>query len=181
MPYNACFPFKTSHQPQPNQSPAMYVPGKVYSLQLYLDFIISSLRKLPTFRDATTVFPRDYIWETSGEIPLDEANFQPIRSTIKIWVVTCHQYGSLHSFLKCHFVGKPLVASRNVGFFILLRLHHKLFMFLTPTIDRQVYSLIFVSIHFREWFCTPFSIGVSVTWKWLGTDKMNNVNTTIPF
>ena len=95
------------------------------------------------------------------KFPLDEANFQPIRSTIKIWVVTRHEYGSLHSFLRCHFVGKRLVASQNVGF--LLRLHHKLFMFLTPTIDRQVYSLIFVSIHFREWFCSPFSIGVSVT------------------
>ena len=164
MPYNACFPFKTSHQPQPNQSPAMYVPGKVYSLQLYLDFIISSLRKLPTFRDATTVFPRDYIWETSGEIPFGWSKFPANQKHYQdLVLVTRHQYGSLHSFLRCHFVEKPLVASQNVGF--LLRLHHKLFMFLTPTIDRQVYSLIFVSIHFREWLCTPFSIGVSVTWK----------------
>lgn len=29
MPYNACFPFKRSQQPQPNRSPAMFVPGKV--------------------------------------------------------------------------------------------------------------------------------------------------------
>ncbi|XP_068719679.1 mothers against decapentaplegic homolog 9-like [Montipora capricornis] len=26
MPYNACFPFKASQQPQPKQSPAMYIP-----------------------------------------------------------------------------------------------------------------------------------------------------------
>lgn len=28
MPYNACFPFKTSQTLQANRSPAIYVPGK---------------------------------------------------------------------------------------------------------------------------------------------------------
>ena len=36
---------------------------------------------------------------------------QPIRSTTRIWVVTHHQYESLHSFLRWHFTGTPTVAS----------------------------------------------------------------------
>ena len=35
---------------------------------------------------------------------------QPIRSTTRIWVVTHHQYESLHSFLRWHFTGTPMVA-----------------------------------------------------------------------
>ena len=41
---------------------------------------------------------------------------QPIRSTTQIWVVTRHQYGILHSFLRRHFAGKPVVASQMSAF-----------------------------------------------------------------
>ena len=48
----------------------------------------------------------------------------PIRSTTQIWVVTRHQYRipELITFLKRHFIGKPVVVSRNIRFF--LRLCH---------------------------------------------------------
>ena len=43
---------------------------------------------------------------------------QPIRCTTQVWIVTRHQYEILRSFLRHHFVGKQLVASRSVGCFL---------------------------------------------------------------
>ena len=58
---------------------------------------------------------------------------QAMRGTTQIWLVTCHQYGisvlvSQTSFggetsggvTKCHFTGKPVVSSWNVGCFLRL-------------------------------------------------------------
>ena len=71
------------------------------------------------------VSPLNDVRETSAEIPpilmtrhypdpgcsSDWMNFQPIRSTAQIWVVTRHR------FLRCHFAGKSGMALRNVGCF----------------------------------------------------------------
>ena len=88
----------------------------------------TSPRKQPIFHDATSNFPtkwflrnerRNSVLIRSGYcFWLDEANFQPIRSTSQIWVVTHHQYGipSLVS-LRPHVTGKPVFASRNIGCF----------------------------------------------------------------
>ena len=47
---------------------------------------------------------------------------QPIRGTIKIWVVTHHQQRNFYAFLRHHFAGKPAVmTSWNVGCFLRLR------------------------------------------------------------
>ena len=43
---------------------------------------------------------------------------QQIRSTPKIWVVTSMEF--LCSFLRCHFVGKPVVVLENAGYFLRL-------------------------------------------------------------
>ena len=79
------------------------------NISLYL--WINSLRKQPTFRDATTGFPtkwrlrnerRNSILMARHYPDLSSASdwscrvgnlFQPIRSTTQIWVVTRHQYG----------------------------------------------------------------------------------------
>ena len=46
----------------------------------------------------------------------------PMRSSTQIWVVTHHQYMEfLRSFLRRHFVGKPVVASQNVSCFLRLQ------------------------------------------------------------
>ena len=45
---------------------------------------------------------------------------QPIRGTTQIWIVVNHQYGILHSFLRCHFAGKPIVVQQNVSCFLRL-------------------------------------------------------------
>ena len=47
----------------------------------------------------------------------------PIRSTIQIWVVTRHQWEFLRSFLRRHFAGKPVLASRIVVCFLRLWLN----------------------------------------------------------
>ena len=36
MPYNACFPFKSTQQPSPSLSPAMYIAGKDDSFLFFL-------------------------------------------------------------------------------------------------------------------------------------------------
>ena len=36
---------------------------------------------------------------------------RPVGSTSQLWVVTCHQYEFLRSFLRRNFEGKPMVAS----------------------------------------------------------------------
>ena len=77
-----------------------------------------SLRKQPTFRDASTVFPakwrlknesRNSILMTfhypnlggASDWSYREGNlFQPIRSTTQIWVVTRYQYANVGCFLR---------------------------------------------------------------------------------
>ena len=74
------------------------------------------------------VFPWNDVWETSAEIPywwsitallIGWSNFQPIRSTTQIWVMTQQiSMEFLHLFLRCHFAGEPVKASQNVGCFL---------------------------------------------------------------
>ena len=46
---------------------------------------------------------------------------QPIRSTTQIWVEMYHQFGIfLHSFLRCHCTGKPVVALQSISCFLRL-------------------------------------------------------------
>ena len=75
------------------------------------------------------ISPQNNVWETSAEIPywwsgkwfwLVEANFQPIRSTTQVWVVMVISIEFLHSFLRCRFVGKPVVGLWNVSCFLKL-------------------------------------------------------------
>ena len=74
---------------------------------------LNSLRKQPTFWDATTGFPlkwrlsNDYWWGATTHLgsasdwSCRERNLlQPFRSTTQIRVVTSHQYGILRSFLR---------------------------------------------------------------------------------
>ena len=108
-----------------------------------LRFTISlndSLRKQPTFGDATTGFPakrrlrnsrRNSILMTRHYPDLGSASdwscrvgnlFQPITSTTQIWVVTRHQSGISALFLRRYFAGRQVVASPNVGSFLRLLL-----------------------------------------------------------
>ena len=50
------------------------------------------------------------------------SHFRPVRSTIQIWVLRRHQYGTppLFSFFRRYFAGKPVMAWRNVGCFVKL-------------------------------------------------------------
>ena len=47
----------------------------------------------------------------------------PIRSTNQIWVVTRHQYGISALVSQTSFRGETMVASRNVGCFLMLSMH----------------------------------------------------------
>ena len=115
-----------------------------------------SLRKQLTFGDATTGFPakwslrnerRNSILMTRHFPELGSVSdwlnqishaARPIRSTTQIWVVTRHQYGFLHSFLRRHLAGKPLVASPNVGCF--LRLEERTFSHYTVLVLELLYQ-----------------------------------------
>ena len=97
-----------------------------------------SLRKRPTFGDATPGFPakwrlrnerRNSILMTRHYPDLGSASdwscrvgnsIPPIRSNTQICVVTRHQYGIPCSFLRRHLVGKPVVALPNVRCFLRL-------------------------------------------------------------
>ena len=87
-----------------------------------------SLRKQPTFRDATTGFPSKWRLRNAGRNSILMTHHYPdlgsafdwsIRSTTQIWAVT-RQYEFLRSFLRRHFAGRPSVVSRNVGCFLRL-------------------------------------------------------------
>ena len=100
-----------------------------------------SLRKQPTFGDASTGFPakrrlrndrRNSILMTRHYPDLGSASdwscrvgnlFQPITRTTQIWVVlVISSMEFLRSFLRCHFAGKQVVASPNVDSFVRLLL-----------------------------------------------------------
>ena len=76
-------------------------PTQKYTIRHTLVDELLSLRKQPTFRDATSGFPakrrlrnehRNSILMTIGWSKFS-LTAQPIRSTTQIWVVTRHQYG----------------------------------------------------------------------------------------
>ena len=108
---------------------------KILNVKTWLVPRAGSLRKQPTFGDATTGLPSKWVMVGGASNWLCHMGnlIQPIRSTTQIWVVTRHQYGisvlisqtsfggeTSGSVTKCHFTGKPVVASRNVGCFLRL-------------------------------------------------------------
>ena len=110
---------------------------KTVSSRLLLRRDGNSLRKQSTFRDATTGFPakwrrdecrnsilmtRHYpdLVSTSDWSCRVENLLWPIICTYQIWAVTLHSMQFLRSFLRRHFAGKPVVASRNVNCFLRL-------------------------------------------------------------
>ena len=98
-----------------------------------------SLRKQPTFGDATTGSPAKWRLrnERSNSILMtrhypdlggssDWLNqishaARPMRSTTQIWVVTRYSMEFVSSFLRRHLAGKPVVALPNVGCFLRLQ------------------------------------------------------------
>ena len=82
---------------------------------------------------------------------------QPMRGTTQIWLVTCHQYGisvliSQTSFggetsggvTKCHFTGKPVVSSWNVGCFLRLMSRQRARM------NRTMYSDLLMGLSWKK-------------------------------
>ena len=125
--------------------PATYNSIKVFVIIILISLLktqiarVSSLRKQPTFGNASTSFrPPNDVRKTSAEIPywwhvdysdLDRAAelscrlgnlIQPIRSTIQIWVVTSHQYGISALVSQTSFGGKPVAVSPSVRCFLRL-------------------------------------------------------------
>ena len=102
---------------------------------LYLIVICSSLRKQPTFGDATTDFPtkwrlsyerRNSILMTRHYPDLGSVSdwfnqishaARPIRSTTQIWVVTRHQYRISALFSQTSFGGETSVSVAKCGLF----------------------------------------------------------------
>ena len=109
------------------------------------------------------VFPWNDVWETSAEIPywwsttvllIGWSNFQPIRSTSQIWVMTQQiSMEFLHLFLRCHFAGKPVKASQNVGCFLTGHsgMYGKWHDLLLPQIITSLEKQVFIGFHFC-WF-----------------------------
>ena len=78
----------------------------------------SSLRKQPTFRDATTGFPAK--WRLRNELTnaiLMTRHYLDLFGW-KFASTSQKHYSHLRSFLRRHFVGKTVVASRNCGCFL---------------------------------------------------------------
>ena len=78
----------------------------------------SSLRKQPTFRDATIGFPAK--WRLTNELrnPILMMRYYLDLFGWKFASTNQKHYSHLRSFLRRHFVGKTVVASRNCGFFL---------------------------------------------------------------
>ena len=126
--------------------------GAVVSTITSVNTELSSLRKQPTFGGATTCFPAKS-WHVRNErrnsilmthplpdlgCPSDWLKQVSYRGTTnqkhtQIWVVTCHQYGILRSFLRRHFAGKPAVVSRNVSYFLKLQIRLPLTVASSPS------------------------------------------------
>ena len=77
----------------------------------YRDLSVVSLRKQPTFRVATTIFPRNDFWETNAEIPYWW------RVTTQIWVVLLIGWTR---FPRRHDQSEALPRSPNVSCFLRL-------------------------------------------------------------
>ena len=120
-----------------------------------------SLRKQPTFGDATTGFPAKWRLRNEGRNSLlmtrhypdlgsasDWLNqishaARPIRSTTQIWVVNRHQYGISALVSQTSFGGKLVVASANVGCFLRLVVL-VLLLFLLLSLMMMMITLVFV-------------------------------------
>ena len=79
----------------------------------------SSLRKQPTFWDATTGFPAKWSakWNALRNSILMTRHYLDLFGW-KFASTKQKHYSHLRSFLRCHFVGKTVVASRNFGCFL---------------------------------------------------------------
>ena len=100
---------------------------------------------------------------------LDEAKFQPIRSSTQIYLVHVVSTEFLGSFLKRHFAGKPPVASRIIACF--LTLHILKFCLLTvgrPTSNGVTCgSLLIVYVHGRDKRNSNFLKFLRLGYQWL--------------
>ena len=78
----------------------------------------SSLRKQPTFRDATIGFPAK--WRLTNELrnPILMMRYYLDLFGWKFASTNQKHYSHLRSFLRRHFVGKTVVASQNCGCFL---------------------------------------------------------------
>ena len=78
----------------------------------------SSLRKQPTFRDATTGFPGK--WRLRNELRNSVLMTRHYLDLFGWKFASTNQkhYSHLRSFLRRHFVGKTVVASQNCGCFL---------------------------------------------------------------
>ena len=132
------------------------------------------------------VSSQNNVWETSAEIPywwsgkwfwLVEANFQPIRSTTQVWVVMVISIEFLHSFLRCHFVAKLVVGSRNVSCFLrlLVTSHNSdnhAFSFLSqvaPQFPLSLVSLLLVPGHPLGWHEQKTKVMINYSSSWTAT------------
>ena len=100
--------------------------------------MLLSLRKQPTFQDASTGSLCNDTWVTSAEIPyrwcFTSQNWEVLLIGPAAWKICSNQsevlprsgqwciisMEFLHLFLRCHFAGKPGEASWNVGYFLRL-------------------------------------------------------------
>ena len=89
--------------------------------------MLLSPRKKPSFRDASTGFLRNDVWETSAEIPyrrrLISQNWEVLLIGHAAWEICSNQSEALcrpgqWHVLRCRFAGKPVEASWNVGYFL---------------------------------------------------------------
>ena len=96
----------------------------------------SSLRKQPTFGDATNGFPAKWRLRNERSNSILMMCHHPDRGSASDWSCRVGNLfqpigSTLRSFLRRHFAGKPWVVSPNVGCFFRLHLHVSyLFLFL---------------------------------------------------
>ena len=129
---------RTGPRNTPSSSNSSFETSCTWSIRNENHQLSSSLKKQTTFGDPTNGFPakwrlrkerRNSILMTRRYPDLGSASnwlcrlwnlLQSIRSTSKIWIVTCHQYGISALISQTSFRGKPPVASRNVVCFLKL-------------------------------------------------------------
>ena len=92
-------------------------------IPFFTDITFINLRRQPAFRDANTGFPakwrlsndcKNSIQMMSQDPGLEEICFNQSEALPRSWLWT----SSAWNFLRRHFAGKPVVASRNVGLFL---------------------------------------------------------------
>ena len=80
-----------------------------------------SLRKQKTFHDSTNGFPVKWRTRNERRNSVLMTHYYPDPGTASDWLCCVISMEFLHSFLRCHFAGKPLVALQNVVCFLRLR------------------------------------------------------------